>query len=156
MFCEWKVRTWDTRTQWYLRREHLHSRPNSIVAKSRLITRHLLSLVAEIGSSLLHCIFLKQGPYWVTHRQPVSTHKEAFVIQKLKFSRAIKVFNQEWMISVPDFLSEAREPPYGAHKPSSELISKNVPISDSLLASLSWANALSLADLNTASALSSH
>ena len=60
------------------------------------------------------------------------------------------------MISVPDFLSEAREPPYGVHKPSSELISKNVPISDSRLSSPSWANALSLADLNTASALSSH
>ena len=61
-----------------------------------LLTRHLLavatSLVAEIGSSLLHYIFLKQGPYRVSLRALVSTHKEPFVIQKLKILPSNKSF----------------------------------------------------------------
>ena len=63
-----------------------------------------------------------------------------FVI--LSEPKILRLVNQEWMISVPISCQRPREPPYGRHKPSWELISKNVPISDSLPSSLCWANAL--------------
>lgn len=100
-------------------------------------------LVAEIGSRLLHCISLKQGRSIEWHSGRLCAHTRSPLLYKsFKFSRAIKVFNQEWMISVPISCQRPREPPYGRHKPSWELISKNVPISDSLPSSLCWANAL--------------
>ena len=70
--------------------------PTLSLPNRNLLTRHLLavglSLVAEIGSSLLHCIFLKQGPYRGTLRALVSTHKKLFVIQKLKILPSNKSF----------------------------------------------------------------